>query len=182
MFGDAATATLISCEKMDNGLNAEILEFCYGTDGSQFDSLIVKNGFAKHFIHDGVDQFDEEGNFVRNDDHLYMDGKAIFNFTAFEVPPLIEATLKKNHVLLNDIDQFIFHQANEFMLKTVRKRCGISENKFFIDIKELGNTVSNTIPIAICKAEKNGFLKNAHYILLSGFGVGLSMGAVVLRR
>jgi 3-oxoacyl-[acyl-carrier-protein] synthase III len=182
MFGDAASATLISNKKIVNGFNAEMLDFCYGTDGSGYESLIVKNGYSRHPIHDGQDQFDEEFNFIRNDNNLYMDGKAIFNFTAFKIPPLIKETLKKNETSLEDIDQFIFHQANEFMLKTVRKRCGIPEEKFYIDIKDLGNTVSNTIPIALCKANTKGILRNAHTILISGFGVGLSMGAVILKK
>jgi 3-oxoacyl-[acyl-carrier-protein] synthase-3 len=180
LFGDAGAATLISETLLEGGINASIREFCYGTNGAGSDSLIVRNGSSRHFKKDGVDLFDMEHEFLLNDNNLYMDGKAIFNFTAFEIPKLIKETLLKNSVTLEDIDTFIFHQANEFMLSTVRKRCGIPSEKFYIDIKDIGNTVSNTLPIAIRRSMEKGFLDNTHRLLISGFGVGLSMGAVLL--
>lgn len=182
IFGDAATASLISFDTAQNGLSYMIGEFNYGTDGNGATSLILKNGGARCPQCEGVDINDEDGNFNHNDNNLYMDGKAIFNFTAFEVPKLIKANLKKNNIQMNDVDLAIFHQANEFMLNTVRKRCGIDSDKFYVDIKDIGNTVSNSIPIAIKKANKTGKLDKVRKLLLSGFGVGLSMGAVILTK
>lgn len=182
IFGDGATATLVSLEVFDGALNYEIGNFTYGTDGSGAESLIVRNGASRHPIHDGKDEYDEEGNFVRNDDHIYMDGKAIFNFTAFEVPKLVKDNLASNGLTKEDIDIFVFHQANAYMLDTVRKRCGIDSTKFFVDIKTVGNTVSNSIPIAMVKANEQGVLNEANHILISGFGVGLSMAAVILNK
>ena len=182
IFGDGATATLVTSNVIDGSLNLEIGNFVYGTDGSGAESLIVKNGASRHPAKDGTDEFDEEGNFVRNDNHIYMDGKAIFNFTAFEVPKLVEETLNVNQTKKEDIDLFVFHQANAYMLDTVRKRCGIDVEKFFVDIKTVGNTVSNSIPIALAKAKKQCRLENVRSILISGFGVGLSMAAVILNR
>ena len=182
IFGDGATATLVSSETVDGALNCEIGNFTYGTDGSGAESLIVRNGASRHPIHDGKNEYDEEGNFVRNDDHIYMDGKAIFNFTAFEVPKLVKENLASNGMAKEDIDLFVFHQANAYMLDTVRKRCGIDAKKFFVDIKTVGNTVSNSIPIAMVKANEQGVLKEAKHILISGFGVGLSMAAVILNK
>ena len=182
IFGDGATATLMSSETVDGALNYEIGNFAYGTDGSGAESLIVRNGASRHPIHDGKNEYDEEGNFVRNDDHIYMDGKAIFNFTAFEVPKIVKENLASNGMAKEDIDLFVFHQANAYMLDTVRKRCGIDATKFFVDIKTVGNTVSNSIPIAMVKANEQGVLKEAKHILISGFGVGLSMAAVILNK
>lgn len=180
IFGDGATATLVTAEPIDGALNYEIGNFSYGTDGSGAESLIVRNGASRHPIHDGKDEYDEDGNYVRNDDHIYMDGKAIFNFTAFEVPKLVKENLALNGMTKEDIDLFVFHQANAYMLDTVRKRCGIDATKFFVDIKTVGNTVSNSIPIALVKADEKGILNESNHILLSGFGVGLSMAAVIL--
>lgn len=111
-----------------------------------------------------------------------MNGKAIFDFTAFEVPKLVKNNLTKNGLDMSQIDLVIFHQANEYMLRTARQRCNIEPKKFFFDIKELGNTVSNSIPIAIKKAKDSGRLENVNTLLLTGFGVGLSMGSVVIRK
>jgi 3-oxoacyl-[acyl-carrier-protein] synthase-3 len=180
LFGDAGTATFISSGETENGLNAAIGKFCYGTDGSRAEALIVRNGAMRHRERDGGDRENAEGEFVGNDNDLFMDGRAIFDFTAFEVPPLIERTLEKNGLSVSEIDEFIFHQANAFMLDTVRKRCGIEAEKFYVDMKTVGNTVSNTIPVALCNACKKGRPKGWNNVLLAGFGVGLSMGAVVL--
>ena len=182
IFGDAATATIISAEKQEGGLNLAIGQLSYGTDGNGANNLIVRNGAARHPQHDGSNEFDEEQNFVRNDDNLYMDGKAIFNFTAFQVPKLVNENLENNGLGKDDVDLFVFHQANAFMLDTMRKRCGIAPEKFFIDIKNVGNTVSNSIPIALCKAKEQGALADGQILLLAGFGVGLSMAVVILKK
>jgi 3-oxoacyl-[acyl-carrier-protein] synthase-3 len=180
LFGDAGTATLVSSAKTTGGLNAEIKEFCYGTDGSRADTLIVRNGGMRHRAMDGRDRDDAEGEFAGNDNDLFMDGRAIFDFAVFQVPPLVERTLAKNGLALADVDEFIFHQANRYMLETVRKRCAIERDRFYVDIATIGNTVSNTIPIALRNAFREGVLENRRNVLLVGFGVGLSMGAVAL--
>jgi len=180
LFGDAGTASLISSKQ--KGFNYQILDFCYGTDGSGYEHLIVKNGASRHKLLNGIDIYENDKDFIRNNNNLYMDGKAIFNFTAFQVPALVIETIMKNNLKSNDIDRYIFHQANDFMLQTVRKRCGIEENKFYVNLKNVGNTVSNTIPIALCNAHSEGVLHNDKYILIAGFGVGLSMGATILQQ
>ena len=173
IFGDGATATLIS----DSGF-AEIGEFCLGTDGSGAEQLIVKTGCARQFKPIEDYSVDEEGG-IHSSDHLYMNGKAIFDFTSDVVPPLIDETLQKNGLDMEDIDLFVFHQANKYMINYIRKLMGIDKERFYIFMENVGNTVSSTIPIALCEAEKEGKLKGN--IVLAGFGVGLSYGAVVIR-
>jgi len=173
IFGDGATATLIS----ESGY-AEIGEFCLGTDGSGAEQLIVKTGCARHFQLANDYQVNEEGG-IHSSDNLYMNGKAIFDFTSDIVPPLIDETLQKNGLTMDDVNLFVFHQANKYMINYIRKLMGIDKERFYIFMEKVGNTVSSTIPIALCEAEKEGKLKGN--IVLAGFGVGLSYGAVVLR-
>ena len=173
IFGDGATATLIS----DTGY-AEIGEFCLGTDGSGAEQLIVKSGCARHFQLVNDYQMDEDGG-IHSSDNLYMNGKAIFDFTSDVVPPLIDETLQKNGLNMEDVDLFVFHQANKYMINYIRKLMGIDKERFYICMENVGNTVSSTIPIALCEAEKEGKLKGN--IVLAGFGVGLSYGAVILK-
>ncbi len=172
IFGDGATATLIS----DSGF-AEIGEFCLGTDGSGAEQLIVKTGCARQFKPIEDYSVDEEGG-IHSSDHLYMNGKAIFDFTSDVVPPLIDETLQKNGLSMDDVNLFVFHQANKYMINYIRKLMSIDKERFYIHMENVGNTVSSTIPIALCEAEKEGKLKGN--IVLAGFGVGLSYGAVVL--
>jgi len=179
LFGDGSAATIISSSPEGN-LNAKILDFVYYTDGKGYDKLIVKNGALRNRTAKGVDEVNEDGSFFRNESYLYMDGKGIFEFTSFIVPPLLERALLKNNLNKEDIDLFIFHQANAFMMQVVRKRCQIPEEKFFIHLKDCGNTVSSTIPIALKEAQVQGKIRPGMKILLAGFGVGLSAAVGIL--
>jgi 3-oxoacyl-[acyl-carrier-protein] synthase-3 len=180
LFGDAAAVTLVSAEKADGEVAGEILDFTYTTDGSGASHLMVKNGGLKNRYGRGVTITDESG-YVSNDDHLFMDGKAIFNFTAFQIPQLINDTLTKNQLTMAEVDLFVFHQANEFMLQTIRKRAAIPVDKFLIHLKDCGNTVSSTIPIALSHAITDDRIVPDNKVLLAGFGVGLSAGGVVIQ-
>lgn len=173
IFGDAATATLISTDGF-----AEIGDFVLGTDGSGAENLIVRNG-GMAFPEKANDlTFDENGN-PHSSDHLYMNGAEIFNFTLRVVPKMVRQTLEKNNLSNEDIDLYVFHQANSFMLSHLRKKLKINENKFYINMAEIGNTVSSTIPIALKDAQNEGLLNGN--VLIAGFGVGLSWGACTLK-
>jgi 3-oxoacyl-[acyl-carrier-protein] synthase III len=180
IFGDAAAATLISAEPSSNRLSGEILNFSYGTDGSGAQHLIVKNGGLRNMQKGNATDVYIDNEFHSNDDYLFMDGKEIFDFTVFNVPGLVNSCLQKNAVPPEAIDLYIFHQANQFMLDRVRKMSKIPAEKFYIFIKETGNTVSSTIPIALSHALQQHAIKEGDNILLCGFGVGLSMGAVMV--
>jgi 3-oxoacyl-[acyl-carrier-protein] synthase-3 len=172
IFGDGASASQISTDGF-----AKIGEFVLGSDGSGYDRLIHKTGAMRHYqalndLHD-----DENGNPLSSD-HLFMDGKAIFDFTSDIVPPMIEETLLKNKLTADDVDLYVFHQANKYMINYLRKLMEIDKDKFYVFMKTVGNTVSSTIPIALSEAQKEGKLKGN--VVLAGFGVGLSYGAVVI--
>lgn len=172
IFGDAAAATLVS----NNG-KAEIKEFIFGTDGKGAQNLIVKNGGMRNPCRTGTTEYDEDGS-IHSDDNLYMNGSEIFNFTIEAVPNLVKKTLAKNFLALENIDLFIFHQANKYILNYLRKKIGIPEDKFFYYLEKVGNTVSSTIPIALFEADKEK--KTKGNVLLVGFGVGYSWGGVIL--
>ena len=109
-----------------------------------------------------------------------MNGGAIFNFTLDIVPALVNNILFKNQLQKNDIDYYIFHQANKFMLSTIRKVCAIPKNQFYINLKDIGNTVSSTILIALKDCIDNNIIHPNMEVLISGFGVGLSWGGTIL--
>ena len=76
---------------------------------------------------------------------------------------------------------FVLHQANKYMLETIRKVCHIQKDKFYINMEKTGNTVSSTIPIALKDAWDEGLIENENKILVAGFGVGYSYGACILK-
>jgi 3-oxoacyl-[acyl-carrier-protein] synthase-3 len=182
IFGDAASVSLITNAKMPPFYNAEILDFSYTTIGKGYQDLIVETGGMRNPQKGKCLDEMEDGFFLKNRDYLWMNGKAIFDFTAYNVPAHILENAHKNRLELADIDLFIFHQANKFMLSFLQKRCNISDEKFYINLTDGGNTVSSTIPIALKKALKTVEKKNSTTIQLCGFGVGLSIGSVVIKR
>ena len=177
IFGDAAAATLISSE---NGF-CTLGNFVFGTDGKGAENLIVKQGGMRFPVsNENEDIVDEFGN-VRNDKNLYMNGAEIFNFTGEFVPKLTEGILERANLSKENIDLFIFHQANKYMLNHLRKKIKIPEEKFFIGMEDCGNTVSSTIPIALYEAQKQGRLTESKNLILAGFGVGYSWAACNLK-
>lgn len=173
IFGDAATATLISTDGF-----AEIGEFVLGTDGSGAENLIVRTKGARVPNETGSQSIDDNGNPIW-DDHLYMNGGAIFDFTADAVPLMTEELLRKEGLQQEEVDLWIFHQANKYMINYLRKLMSIDKEKFYIFMEKVGNTVSSTVPIAISEARKEGRLHGN--VLLAGFGVGLSWGATMIK-
>lgn len=177
IFGDAATATVISYDDEKN----HIEEFLFGTDGLGFDKLIIKNGASKNKIEVNPETKEYGSGNIYTDNDLYMDGPEIFNFTSAVIPKFTLNLLEKNNIEMNDCELFVFHQANQFMLDFLRKKIKAPKEKFYIDLEDGGNTVSCTIPIAL-KRWSNEYsgefpVKN---IALVGFGVGLSWAGTII--
>ena len=125
-----------------------------------------------------MEKEDEAGNF-RALDHLVMKGDDVFNFVLNKVPNQIEELLKSLNLTKNDIDYFICHQPNKFMLQKLADKLGVSYDKLPNNIVEnFGNASGVTIPTNICYNLKNTDKKLK--LLLSGFGVGLTWASMVL--
>lgn len=176
IFGDGAAATLVEFSEMES-----IGQFVLGTDGSGYDKLIVRSGGMrlKSSPETSTEEVDDSGN-TRTQNNLFMDGAEIFSFTIATVPQTVKETLKKNRLSLEDIDLFVFHQANKYMLDFLCKKCKIPPDKFYMNFSDCGNTVCASIPIALFRAVQDGRLKSGMKVMLVGFGVGLSWGAVVV--
>lgn len=174
IFGDGAAACLISTEGF-----AEIGEFSLGTDGSGANNLIVKTGAARQNDATGMFVEDDEGH-IWYDDYLYMNGGNIFNFTLEAVPAMMKEILEKNKLEKEQIDYYVFHQANKFMLNTIRKVCVLPKDKFYINLASTGNTVSSTVLIGLKECMDNRTIKEGDKVMISGFGVGLSWGGTIL--
>jgi len=148
------------------------------SDGRGAENLMVKSGGMRYREQLNDLQFEENGN-PRSSDHLFMNGTEIFNFTIDAVPALVEDTLVKNALSRDKIDGYVFHQANKFMINFLRKKLKIQPEKFYMYMSEVGNTVSNTIPIVITEKLKESTLHGN--ILLAGFGVGYSWGGCIVK-
>ncbi|MBP3819627.1 MAG: ketoacyl-ACP synthase III [Butyrivibrio sp.] len=172
LFGDAGTATLVSgCEAERAGIRGLV----YGTDGSGAENLIVPVGGIRKRWHNTKEEtiVDQYGN-KRSNFNLYMNGSAIMDFALDVVPSCIDKILQKTKLKKEDIGYYVFHQANQFMLQYLQQKCDLLGMNYWNDVKNYGNTVSNSVPIAIVDmlhASNNVDLRN---VMLIGFGVGLS--------
>ncbi len=173
IFGDAGTATLMTLAASELKLGP----FVYGTDGRGKNKLIVHGSGARLLEDDsGLELLSEE----QRPDTLFMDGAEVFSFTIKKVPEAVKAILEKADLTIGDVDWFVFHQANLFMLNHLRKQCRIPKDKFVICLEDVGNTVSNTLPVTLKSMIDDGRLKSGNRVLLIGFGVGYSWSSCIV--
>ena len=109
-----------------------------------------------------------------------MNGKKVLMFTMSNIPNLVNKILRRNNLNKDEIKYFIFHQASKIVIENLTKKLNLNNDKVYQDLKNLGNTVSSTIPINMQKLIKNGKIKKGDKILIAGFGVGYSMGAAII--
>lgn len=165
IFGDGATATLVTGSASGG---AEVTDVEFGTWGKGADNLIMRGAGVRSFVQ-------------HNSETLYMQGNAVFTFTLSRIPDAVTRFLTKRGLAIADIDLFVFHQANAFMLESLRAKIGIPSDKFVLAMEDVGNTVSSSIPFALSKVAAEGRLKEGGLALLVGFGVGYSWGIALLR-
>jgi len=149
LFGDAATVTLIG-----EDATFSPIDFSFGTNGKDFKELICK-------------------------DKLYMNGRAVFSFTATIAPKHIQSLIEKNDLKDENIEKYFLHQGSKYIVDTIRKRLKVDESKVPFDMAEYGNTVSSSIPIMLAK-EMASLPKGN--IVLSAFGVGLSWASAIIKK
>lgn len=179
LFGDGASATLI--EASDAGETC-LGPFVFGTDGRGAKNLIVKAGASRLPCSPETARVveDASGN-LRSEDNLYMNGPEILTFTLRSVPEAVRALLAKSALSLDQIDYFVFHQANKLILDSLRHKLRIPETKFCVSMKSCGNTVSASIPMALEKELSCGRLGTGNLIMVVGFGLGYSWAAAMVR-
>ena len=111
-----------------------------------------------------------------------MDGAKIFcEFTLRAIPECVTQLLEKSGRRVDEIDRFVFHQANQFMLEHLRKKLGIPSERFSVALANCGNTVCASIPIAMKDDYEAGMFHDGGLTMLVGFGVGYSWGATLVR-
>jgi 3-oxoacyl-[acyl-carrier-protein] synthase-3 len=174
LFGDGATSTLLS-----NSEKEALSSFVFGTDGSGFNNLIVPHGGSCSPISNEshIEREDKDGN-IRSDKDLYMDGPQVLVFTLRVVPNMMRDILSKAGLRIEDIDFFVLHQANKFLLNRLKDLLEIPEEKFLTSYENYGNTGSSTIPLGL-ELDAHRF-KSGDKILIMGFGVGYSWGGCVI--
>jgi 3-oxoacyl-[acyl-carrier-protein] synthase-3 len=176
LFGDAASVTALEADP-----SAPQMIFVVGTDGSGAQHLILPVGGWRNRPTPGSSErtLRKDGN-TRSDEDVFMNGLEVLTFTLNHVPPLIKRIRDAAGWSNDDVDHFVFHQASVFMLKTLARSAGLPMNKFVIGMEQYGNTSSASIPLAICDRLRESLSSGPKRLILAGYGVGWSWGAVAL--
>lgn len=178
LCGDAAAVAVIS--KSDNP--EDVISFSFGTDGSRRDALIVPAGGMRMPATEETAKMvmDEMGNY-RSQNHLHMDGTAVFQFVMESVPPLIADLCDYAGIKKEDIQYHLTHQPNRFMLEKLADLMGVKREILFNNIVEnFGNSSSATIPVNIAFNLGERLLHEKFMVCLSAFGAGLSLAGAVM--
>lgn len=177
LFGDGAAASVISYEDIGG-----IVDIILSSNGDKFDSFYIPAGGMKTPKSKDTKDIivDNSGN-VKTLENIHMNGFAVWQFISKNVSEQINTLLERNHLGVNDIDLYVFHQASKLTLDSLVKSLKLDNDKVFLNLQDVGNTVSASVPIALKDAELSGKLKKGDLVLLSGFGVGLSWGSIIMR-
>lgn len=176
LAGDAGSVTII--RKSDK---AEPMKFSLNMDGSRWNSLYIPAGAYREPSTPKTLKVNKtkSGNY-RSKEHIHMDGTAIYNFTMKEVPNMIKDILSFSGLDKSDIDYYIFHQPNRFILQRLQKILELEESSFFNNITSLfGNNSSVTIPTVITHNLEKKMLISSYKCCLAAFGVGLTWSSLV---
>jgi 3-oxoacyl-[acyl-carrier-protein] synthase-3 len=176
LFGDGAVALLIGKDDSDSKSY-----FNFFSDGENYDAIIIPDGGYKNpFSSKSLSEIIDESGNKFNNTNLQMDGSRVFDFTLREIPKSIESLLAYANVTIADIDYFVPHQSNKFIIKQIANAIGASVNSCFININSFGNTSGVSIPLAILSNRDRFVEKEKFSLLCSGYGSGLNWGNCVI--
>jgi 3-oxoacyl-[acyl-carrier-protein] synthase-3 len=177
LFGDAAAATWVAADDTGRGIR----DVLCGTAGQYFDKFIIPAGGCRipKSSATSLARTDDSGN-TRSDENIHMAGRDILAFVNSRIPKNVRELLNRNALEMGDVDQFFFHQASSMILDSLTRLLRLKDDQVFRNLKNIGNTVSASLPIAIKEALDTGAISRNDTLVLCGFGVGLSWGSVLL--
>lgn len=174
LFGDGGSAIALEFDPAQE----DSIELHYQTDGAGYEALIVPDGGCRNPFNEhsaDMEEFDE--GIRRSRLHEKMDGGAVFTFGLFSVPKSLNALMKQFGIDIESIDYLLLHQANKFMLDSIRKKLKLPEEKVPLNIDRFGNTSGASIPLLMVTEMQEQLRNRKLKHLACGFGVGLSLGS-----
>ena len=166
LFGDAAAAAVLTRTEEDS----RIIDSYICADGSGNQVLKIEGGCRTVRSAKSCEPLT-----------LSMEGRAVFTFAIRIIPDIIHVLLERNGLSLNDIDWFVSHQANYRIIRSAATRLGVSEDRFYMNIADVANTASASVPLVLCEMKEKGLLKTGMKIITVGFGAGLTYGGNLIQ-
>lgn len=178
LIGDAASITVV-----EHNASAALIHANIKMDGSRREALMIPAGGMRLPHSEQTAKLEDVGdNNMRAQDHLRMDGSAVFNFVQVEIPTMIKDLLAQAETSISHIDWFLFHQPNRFMLEKLADKIGIPHAKMPMNVVEkYGNSSGVTIPMAITENLRESMSRQSFAVCLAGFGVGLTWSSILMQ-
>ncbi|MEW6203106.1 MAG: beta-ketoacyl-ACP synthase III [bacterium] len=167
LFGDGAGGFLIS----DRGEH-RICGFHLGADGSKGHVLSLRGGGSRY---PSTPQMIEQGL-----QYLYMEGGEVFRFAKVALGDAVKATVKNAGCAISNLSLVIPHQSNVRIIEEAAKILGIPSERFYINIRECGNTAAASVPLAAAMAVEEGRIKQGDLVAMVSYGAGLAWAAMVV--
>lgn len=176
LFSDAGTVTAL-----EFSTDAPPMHFDLNSDGSGYRSIMLPVGGHRepYGPQHHIPTRDEHGN-LSGPDYLQLDGPAVLSFSTQRVPPAVERLLQYANVSKDEVDYFVFHQANRMINETIRKKLGLPVEKVPSSLHDFGNTSGASLPVTMSTRLHETLDGTAHKLVLGGFGVGLSWGTAIV--
>ena len=168
LFGDGAGAVVLSASDEPGGLVA----YDMFSDATGWEAIIVPAGGSAR---PASDRTVNEGGHV-----IHMLGKEVYKYATRQLAESAENALRKSGLRVDDIDQFVFHQANLRIIESVQERLGIPAEKVYLNLEKYGNTSAASVPMALVEAVAAGRVKQGDRLLMVAFGAGYTAGAAVV--
>ncbi len=176
LFGDAVSATLFEQDEINSKICLDL-----GTDGSGYKSIIIPAGGSRNKISaESLNKTEFDGGISRNQCELVLEGMDVFSFGISEAPKTVNKLLEGFSIDKDNVDFFVFHQANMMMNKMIAKKLKLPPEKVPYSLKNFGNTSSASIPLTIVTELVEKIKAKDLRFILCGFGVGLSWGTAYL--
>lgn len=169
LFGDGAGAAVVS--NVSNGTGHE-KSFLF-SNGAEADILKVSDGGSRTPL--TADALAEHKHCI------FMNGRSVFKVAINTVVPAVQNSLSEAGLAPDDVDLYVFHQANLRIIESAREKLGVSPDKMMVTVSEYGNTSAASIPIALTDAQAQGRLKKGDRVALVGFGAGFTWGITLLK-
>lgn len=157
LFGDGAGAAVLGHKE-----NADILGIYNGADGSKGSLLTSYSGL------------------FGGEKYIQMDGREVYKFATSIMKTCVDEVLKDTEYTIDDVDQFVLHQANIRIINSIRRKLKLDETKFYTNMDKYGNTSSASIPIALDEMCRQGKIKDGDKVILAGFGGGLTWSSLFM--
>ncbi|MCD0486898.1 ketoacyl-ACP synthase III [Pedobacter sp. MC2016-14] len=177
LFGDAGTATALQIEE-----NSGELLFDVGTDGSGYESIFIPHGGSRRRADtDSVIETEIAPGVSKSKYHVHLDGINVFYFGISQAPKTVNNLIDHFGIQKDEIDYYVFHQANKMMNTKIASKLNIPIEKVPASLKKFGNTSSASIPLTVVTELRDAIKNDKGKLIFSGFGVGLSWGTMYVK-